>query len=88
MIEELKDEKLIKKVGGRFRLTTLIQKRLASKKHGDAPDGEKAAQGEKYDEKDYLMDVVHEILDDKVSLELDEDGEPREANVFEMSQNS
>ena len=37
MIEELKEEKLIEKVGGRFRLTSLIQKRLAVLNRGSHP---------------------------------------------------
>ena len=84
MIEELKDEKLGRKVGGRFRWTTLIQKRLASMKHGGGPGEERPHSDEKYDEKDYLQKVVREILDDEVTLVLNEDGEPTETTVFEM----
>ena len=29
MLEELKEEEIVNKVGGRFKLSTLIQKRLA-----------------------------------------------------------
>ena len=40
MIEELKDENLIRKAGGRFRLTSLIQKRLAHLNRGAVPFAE------------------------------------------------
>ena len=42
MIEELKDTKLIEKVGGRFKLTALIQKRVTELMEGavnQIPDG-------------------------------------------------
>ncbi len=68
MIEELKDEELVNKVGGRFKLTTLIQKRLAvlnrgSQAYVDDPTGES----------DNLQIVVREILENKIQLR--EDGE-------------
>ena len=34
MLEELKDEAIIEKVGGRFKLSTLIQKRIVQLKQG------------------------------------------------------
>ncbi len=37
MIEELRDETIIRKVGGRFKLTTLIQKRLIQLNKGAKP---------------------------------------------------
>lgn len=37
MIEDLKDEDLINKIGGRFKLTALIQKRLRELMFGARP---------------------------------------------------
>jgi DNA-directed RNA polymerase subunit omega len=37
MIEELKSEDLINKVGGRFKLTALVQKRLGELLQGGRP---------------------------------------------------
>lgn len=34
MLEELKEEEIINKVGGRFKLSTLIQKRIVQLKQG------------------------------------------------------
>ncbi len=71
MIEELKDEQLINKVGGRFKLSALIQKRLVALNKGsrspmDGPgrDGPSA--------KDRLSVVIQEILQDKVYLDMAE----------------
>ncbi len=71
MIEELKDERLINKVGGRFKLSALIQKRLValnkgsrSPMDGSGKDGNSA--------KDKLSVVIREILQDKVYLDLEE----------------
>ena len=65
MIEELKDENLIRKAGGRFRLTSLIQKRLAHLNRGAVPFAEDPTGKE-----DKLQIVVREILEDKISLDL------------------
>ena len=74
MIEELKEEKLIEKVGGRFKLTSLIQKRLAVLNRGAMPLIEYS------DESKPLVDVptgekmkivVREILEDKIRLDMD-----------------
>ncbi|MCS5630708.1 MAG: DNA-directed RNA polymerase subunit omega, partial [Pirellulaceae bacterium] len=37
MLEELKEEAIIEKVGGRFKLSTLIQKRIVQLKQGSRP---------------------------------------------------
>ena len=64
MIEELKEEKLIEKVGGRFKLTSLIQKRLAVLNRGSKPLV-KDLTG------DNMQIVVREILEDKIRLDID-----------------
>ena len=37
MIDELKEEEIVNKVGGRFKLSTLIQKRMIALNQGAAP---------------------------------------------------
>lgn len=63
MIDELKSEKIINKVGGRFKLTALVQKRLGELLAGSRPLIEDA-QG-----KTMLEIVVQEILQDKIAIE-------------------
>lgn len=65
MIEELKEEKLIEKVGGRFRLSALIQKRLVFLNKGAHSFVSTA------DKKDKLQIVIQEILEDKIYLNMD-----------------
>lgn len=64
MIDELRDEKLIEKVGGRFRLSTLIQKRLVYLNKG-------ARSFVESDKKDKLQIVIQEIIEDKIYLDMD-----------------
>lgn len=61
MINELKSEDLINKVGGRFKLTALVQKRLAELLQGARPLI-KDTEG-----KTMMEIVVHEILQDKIA---------------------
>lgn len=65
MIEELKEEKLIEKVGGRFRLSALIQKRLVVLNKSKRPFVSVA------DKTDKLQIVIQEILEDKIYLNMD-----------------
>jgi DNA-directed RNA polymerase subunit omega len=37
MLEELKEEEIVNKVGGRFKLSTLIQKRMIALNQGRRP---------------------------------------------------
>jgi DNA-directed RNA polymerase subunit omega len=63
MIEELKDTNLIEKVGGKFRLTALIQRRLEEIMEGSRPlidDTEGMTQ---------LEIVIQEILQDKIAVD-------------------
>ena len=62
MIEALKEEEIVKKVGGRFKLSTLIQKRLVALNAGARPLV-------KMDAADKLEIVVQEILQDKIYLD-------------------
>jgi DNA-directed RNA polymerase subunit omega len=63
MIEELKSTDIINKVGGRYRLTALIQKRLDELMQGARPLIEDAKG------KTQLEIVVQEILQDKITID-------------------
>ncbi|MHC4074174.1 MAG: DNA-directed RNA polymerase subunit omega [Planctomycetota bacterium] len=63
MIDELKSEKIINKVGGKFKLTALVQRRMAELLQGSRPlikDTEN---------KTMLEIVVQEILQDKIAVD-------------------
>ena len=64
MIDELKDTKLVNKLGGRFKLTALIQKRLGELMHGSRPLIEDT------EGKTQLEIVVAEIVRDKITIDL------------------
>jgi DNA-directed RNA polymerase subunit omega len=70
MIEELKSTDLINKVGGRFKLTALVQKRLDELVQGSRPLIEDSSG------KTMLEIVVQEILQDKIAID---DGSSEEA---------
>lgn len=63
MIEELKSTDLINKVGGRFKLTALVQKRLKELVRGARPLIEDT------EGKTMLEIVIQEILQDKIAIE-------------------
>ena len=71
MIDELKSEKIVNKVGGRFKLTALVQKRLGELLQGARPLIEDAAG------KTMLEIVIQEILQDKIAVD---DGLPTKAS--------
>ncbi len=62
MIDALKEELIVNKVGGRFKLSTLIQKRLAAINAGARPLVD-------FQSKDKMEIVVQEILQDKIYLD-------------------
>ena len=62
MIEALKSDEIVNKIGGRFKLTALIQKRMMELMDGARP----------LVERDGLTDletVVQEILQDKITID-------------------
>jgi DNA-directed RNA polymerase subunit omega len=63
MIEELKDTEIINKVGGKFKLTALIQKRLDEMMQGGRPLIEDA------EGMTHLEIVIQEILQDKITID-------------------
>jgi len=69
MIEALKSEEIVNKVGGRFKLTALIQRRMVELLQGHrplvetvGPDGRKLTDMEV---------VIQEILEDKIAIDYD-----------------
>ncbi|MCA9198594.1 MAG: DNA-directed RNA polymerase subunit omega [Pirellulaceae bacterium] len=62
MMEELKEEEIVNKVGGRFKLSTLIQKRLVALNAGSRPLV-------KIDTENKFSIVLQEILQDKIYLD-------------------
>ncbi len=63
MIDEFKSEAIINKVGGRFKLTALIQKRLGELLRGARPLIEDT------EGKTMLEIVVQEIMQDKIAVD-------------------
>lgn len=68
MIEELKSTDIINKVGGKYRLTALIQKRLDELMEGARPLIEDAKG------KTQLEIVIQEILQDKIAIDYEAAG--------------
>ena len=62
MLDDLKEEELIIKVGGRFKLSTLIQKRLVQLKQGSRALVD-------LDTHDKMAVVLQEILQDRIYLD-------------------
>lgn len=62
MLDELKEEDIVKKAGGRFKLTTLIQKRMVALNRG-------AKQLVEIQTKNPMEVVIQEIIQDKIFLD-------------------
>jgi DNA-directed RNA polymerase subunit omega len=62
MLDDLKEEKIVNKVGGRFKLSTLIQKRMVALNTGARPLIDMKTT-------DKMAIVVQEILQDKIYLD-------------------
>jgi DNA-directed RNA polymerase subunit omega len=65
MIEELKDTRIVEKVGGRFKLTALIQKRLSELLEGSRPLIENT------EGMTQMEIVIQEILQDKIAIDFE-----------------
>jgi DNA-directed RNA polymerase subunit omega len=63
MLDELKEEEIVNKVGGRFKLSTLIQKRMVALNTGARPLVETRSP-------DHMKIVIDEILQDKIYLDV------------------
>lgn len=66
MLEELKEEAVINKVGGRFKLSTLIQKRMVQLNAGSRALVD-------IDSNDKMAVVLQEIMQDKIFLDNSEE---------------
>ncbi len=62
MLDELKEEAIVNKVGGRFKLSTLIQKRMVALNTGAKPLVDVRGA-------DKMAVVIQEILQDKIYLD-------------------
>jgi DNA-directed RNA polymerase subunit omega len=62
MLEELKEEEIVNKVGGRFKLSTLIQKRMIALNQGARPLVDLRSP-------DKMAIVIQEIMQDKIFLD-------------------
>jgi DNA-directed RNA polymerase subunit omega len=62
MIDDLREEEIVNKVGGRFKLSTLIQKRLVALNAGGRPLVD-------IDSDDKMQVVIEEIKQDKIYLD-------------------
>jgi DNA-directed RNA polymerase subunit omega len=63
MLDELKEEGIVNKVGGRFKLSTLIQKRMIMLNQGYKPLVDMPRTSDK------MAVVIQEILQDKIYLD-------------------
>jgi DNA-directed RNA polymerase subunit omega len=67
MIEALKSDEIVHKVGGRFKLTALIQKRMLELMDGARPLVERGNMTD-------LEVVVQEIIQDKIAIDYEASG--------------
>ena len=67
MIEALKSDEIVNKVGGRFKLTALIQKRMLELMDGARPLVDRGSMTD-------LEVVIQEILQDKIAIDYDASG--------------
>jgi DNA-directed RNA polymerase subunit omega len=67
MIEALKSDEIVNKVGGRFKLTALIQKRMFELMEGARPLVERDGMTD-------LEVVIQEILQDKIAIDYEASG--------------
>jgi DNA-directed RNA polymerase subunit omega len=67
MIEALKSDEVVNKVGGRFKLTALIQKRMFELMEGARPLVDRGNMTD-------LEVVIQEILQDKIAIDYEASG--------------
>ena len=70
MIEDLKDVGIVNKVGGRFKLSALIQKRMLEIMQGARPLIEDT------EGKTMMEIVVQEVKEDKITIDMSKSEEP------------
>jgi DNA-directed RNA polymerase subunit omega len=67
MIEALKSDEIVNKVGGRFKLTALIQKRMLELMDGARPLVDRGHMTD-------LEVVIQEVLQDKIAIDYEASG--------------
>lgn len=72
MLDELKEEQIVNKVGGRFKLSALIQKRMIALNQGSRPLVDMRTNNK-------MEIVIREIMQDKIYLDLTGNMQTREA---------
>lgn len=78
MIEDLKDTEIVNKVGGKFKLTSLIQKRMLELMQGARPLIEDT------EGKTMMEIVVEEIKYDKIAIDTDTSKPKTKAPTFKL----
>jgi DNA-directed RNA polymerase subunit omega len=68
MIEALKSDEIVNKVGGRFKLTALLQKRVVELMDGARPLVERT------DNMTDLETAIQEVLQDKIAIDYEASG--------------
>lgn len=87
MLDDLKEESIVNKVGGRFKLSTLIQKRMVALNTGAKRLVDRNVDGAPLRTSDPLAIVLQEIIQDKIFL--DTEGNVRErAESLPMAEGS
>ena len=81
MLDELKEEGIVNKVGGRFKLSTLIQKRMIALNTGAKPLVDLRTS-------DKLAIVIQEILQDKIYLDVANNVQTRNETTSETVRNA
>jgi DNA-directed RNA polymerase subunit omega len=74
MHEELKEEEIVNKVGGRFKLSTLIQKRMIALNGGARPLVDVRGG-------DRMAIVIQEILQDRIYLDASDEVRTRDTGM-------
>lgn len=81
MLDDLKEEEVVNKVGGRFKLSTLIQKRMVALNTGAKPLVDMRT-GDK------MAIVLQEILQDKIFLDVSGEVQTRNETASETVRNA
>ena len=74
MIDALKSDEIVNKVGGRFKLTALIQKRMLELMDGARPLVERGNMTD-------LEVVIQEVLQDKIAIDYEGSGLDRPEEI-------
>jgi DNA-directed RNA polymerase subunit omega len=81
MLDDLKEERIVNKVGGRFKLSTLIQKRMVALNSGARPLVDLRTG-------DRLAIVIQEIIQDKIYLDVSGEVATRNETAQETIRNA